>query len=214
MKKELKKLIKALSPASAQPQRWCSGRGFPRIIHHSMQHCWNSQLVKCSERLRLRDDLQVCHSPWRWLIDRGGLGLWLNTAGWWWAGLWVGLVSLFAMSTMSGDPQRTSTHSTKVAKLSRGPSSDNGALQAVNGAFPLAHSEHSRASVFYSFLWMLSLNACAVHYGIESSAEKALRAAESIKDFGHSSTLCKYRAKNAGWQSTAKKRRRWNTNRE
>ncbi len=110
----------------------------------------------------------------------------------------MGLVSLFAMSTMSGDPQRTSTHSTKVAKQR---------CSASGSAFPLAHSEHSRASVFYSFLWMLSLNACAVHYGIESSAEKALRAAENIKDFGHSSTLCKYRAKKR-WATVNRKEKK------
>ncbi len=82
------------------------------------------------------------------------------------------------------------------------------AVVRTDGAFPLARSERSGASVLNSFLWKLSLNACAVHYGIESGAEKALRAAESVKKFGHSSTLCKYREKNARRQSIAVKRRR------
>ncbi len=78
----------------------------------------------------------------------------------------------------------------------------------VYSAFSLAHSKHSGACVFNSSLWKLSLNARTLHYGIESSTEKALRVAERGKKYGHSSTLCKYRAKNAGRQPIAVKRRR------
>ncbi len=78
----------------------------------------------------------------------------------------------------------------------------------VYGAFPLARSERSGACIFNSSQWKSSLNARAVHYGIESGAEKALREAESGKKYGHSSTLCKYRAKNAGRQPIAVKRKR------
>ncbi len=41
----------------------------------------------------------------------------------------------------------------------------------------------SAASVFNSFLWKLNLKPCAVHCGIESGAQKGLRAAESSKTF-------------------------------
>lgn len=67
-------------------------------------------------------------------------------------------------------------------------------LLYCDSTFPLARSG---ASVFSSFLLKLSLNACMVHYGIECSAEKAVRATKSIKKIGHIS-ICKYRAKNAG----------------
>ncbi len=40
--------------------------------------------------------------------------------------------------------------------------------------------ERSGACVFNLFLWKLSLNACAVHYGIESGAEKPFRASKSL----------------------------------
>lgn len=61
------------------------------------------------------------------------------------------------------------------------------------------------ANFFNSFLWKLSLNARAVHYGIESGME---RVAENLKNVGHSSTFCKHRAKNAGRQPVSEKMKR------
>lgn len=55
-------------------------------------------------------------------------------------------------------------------------------FQSRHCAFPLPHNEKRRASVFYSFLWNLSLNARMVHYGIENGKEKSLTMAESVKN--------------------------------
>ena len=43
----------------------------------------------------------------------------------------------------------------------------------------------------------VELHARAVHFGIASGPEKALRATESVKKVGQFLTLCKYQAKNA-----------------
>ncbi len=103
--------------------RRCAGGGAPlrtHTVHGRLPrggHCRQLSHLISRVGLYFRDDHPLSRSASRWLADRGGKwlsvigGLMLRTAGRWWAGLWV--------------------HSTKAAKSSRGPSSDDRALHAV-----------------------------------------------------------------------------------